>query len=273
MKILFIITGGCFRIGSSRNRNYGCEEAYNEQIKAANSHIKFIKYLEAKYTNLSISVIITTYSNKFVEELISIYKDYIVDSNIVIYKNEKDLKGIHNLFHLSHKNISLHDYNSIFFFRIDIVLKEKLFEIFNPFWKTIMFPFIVSINNITSGKIDHIIDGHPKNSDMLLFIPKKYFNVINHINLGHATWSELVGGNMGFIKHKSPILYYDDFDVMINTHHDSDSELDWNPLFYTVNRKMCEKFHDSNSRFNINNYNCIFNMNTFTLTDCLEAQK
>tara|TARA_A100001015_G_C14679767_1_gene590228 strand:- start:9 stop:302 length:294 start_codon:yes stop_codon:yes gene_type:complete len=74
----------------------------------------------------------------------------------------------------------------------------------------------------------------------MLFVPKKYFNIIEYINMGHSTWNELVGGQVGgHVRHKTNILTYDDFDCMIYTYHDSNSEGDWNPFYYTVNRNQC----------------------------------
>ena len=274
MKLLFLIAGGSFRKGSSRNRNYGVKntEVYNNQINIAKRHMEFLNHIKDKY-NIGIDIVLSTYSTPYDNELISIYKNNIVGEYIYPYNNGSGLKGIHNLFHLAYKN-HLNNYNGIFFFRVDIFLKQKLFDIFNPFSKKILFPFIVSINNLTSGRIDHKNpDGHPVHSDMLLFVPEKYFNVINYINLGHATWSALVGGCYGFFKHQHPILYYEDFDVMIDTHHDSDSELDWNPLYYTINRGISEKWHDKVSRFNIGNYNIIHKINEGKLTDSLKEQK
>ena len=223
MNIIFIIAGGSFRKGSRGNKNFGSENSYDEQIKASKSHIAFLEHIKKKY-NLSINIIISTYSTKYDNDLMNIYGDYVIDTNIFKYTNEKDLIGIHRMVHRSYKD-HLKNYDAMFFFRIDIILKQKLFDIFDPNSQKILFPFICSKINITNGNIDdRYPSGHPKHSDMLLFVPKKYFDIINHINLGHGTWEELVGGSGGFIKHKKNILRYDDFDCMIYTYHDSDSE-------------------------------------------------
>jgi hypothetical protein len=256
MKLLFLIIGGSFRKGSTQNRNYGIEESISGQIEASNSHIEFLKFIKDKY-NISVDIIISTYSTNYNNILIDIYKDYLIKDYIHQYNSESDLKGIHNLFHMAYKD-HIQNYDALFFSRIDIVLKKKLFDIFNPYSEVILFPFIVSIYNISNGRLDHKNpSGHPVHSDMLLFIPRKYFNIIDKINLGHATLSELVGGCNGFVYNPIPFISYDDFNCMINTHHDSDSEIDWNPLYYTVNRKICleENWNDRESIFNKNNYN------------------
>lgn len=238
MKLLFIIVGGSFRKGSHMTRNYGSHEAYDEQIKASENQIEFLKHIKNKYNIDQIDIIISTYSTKYDNDLINVYKDYLIDKNIFDYNNGKGLRGIHKLFHESYKD-HLKNYDALLFLRIDIMLKQKLFDIFNPNAQTILFPFICSPINITTGEVsDRYPSGHPKPSDMLLFVPKKYFNIIDKINIGHGTWEELVGGSGGFVVHKKPILTYDDFDCMIDTYYDSDSEIECNQLYYTINRKQ-----------------------------------
>ena len=47
-KSLLILFGESFRLGGQGNRNIGSEESYEEQIKAAKSHINFISNLKRK---------------------------------------------------------------------------------------------------------------------------------------------------------------------------------------------------------------------------------
>ena len=71
-----ILYGESFRLGGQGNRNTGSDESYNEQIKAANSHISFIKYLNSK--NINVDVYISSYATKFTNDLIDIYKDVLI---------------------------------------------------------------------------------------------------------------------------------------------------------------------------------------------------
>ena len=115
MKLLFLIAGGSFRKGSSRNRNYGVKntEVYNNQINIAKRHMEFLNHIKNKY-NIEIDIVLSTYSTPYDNELISIYKNNIVGEYIYPYNNGRGLKGIHNLFHLAYKN-HLNNYNGIFF--------------------------------------------------------------------------------------------------------------------------------------------------------------
>ena len=49
MKGLIILFGESFRLGGQDTRNRGSIEAYSEQIKASESHIKFIEHISDKY--------------------------------------------------------------------------------------------------------------------------------------------------------------------------------------------------------------------------------
>ena len=52
---------------------------------------------------------------------------------------------------------------------------------------------------------------------MILFVPKKYFNIISIINLGHVNWVELVGDKNSSKEYQTNILRYDDFNYILNT--------------------------------------------------------
>ena len=87
----------------------------------------------------------------------------------------------------------------------------------------ILFPSICFVPYHKSGI-------HPRVNDMMIFIPKKYYNYIKNIQYnpqGHDIWANLI---------KNTDLKYEDIDTMLNTYHDSDSAKDLNPIYYIVNR-------------------------------------
>lgn len=57
--------------------------------------------------------------------------------------------------------------------------------------------------------------------------------------IGHETWYYLIQKG----------LTYDDMNTMINTYHDSDSEKDFNPLYYIVNRAQSTVWHSEGLLF------------------------
>ena len=164
------------------------------------------------------TVSINSYTTKFNNSLNEIYKSVLVDSEY--YEN---LIGINKLIHNCIDRITnINNYDFILCMRIDLFLKDYYFEIFNPYSDKILFPSVCF-------KPHHKCGLHPRVNDMMMFIPKKYFNLIKKFELCHNSWHDLI------VFHK---LSYEDLDMMLNTYHDSDSAKDFNPIYYIVNRNV-----------------------------------
>jgi len=225
---LLILFGESFRLGHHGTRNSGSKESYDAQIKAAQTHIKFIENLQKINCNMVVSI--TSYTTQYDSNLTEIYKDVLIDNKF--YKNlfaKEDRGGGQTT--LIHKCINridnINKYDFILYMRIDIFLKDKFMEIFNPKSDKILFPSIC-------WEIKCKIGPHPRVNDMMMFIPKKYFKLIKKINLHHHSWHDLI------TKHN---LKYEDLDMMLNTYHDSDSAKDYNPIYYIVNRPQNDKWN------------------------------
>jgi hypothetical protein len=215
-KSLLILFGESFRLGGQNSRNIGSQESYEPQINAALTHIKFIENLKEKNINMVVSI--NSYTTKFDDSLNEIYKSVLLDS-----KYYENLIGqgllIHNCYN---RIVDVNQYDFILCMRIDAFLKDKFFEIFNPYSDKILFPSIC----YKEGGF-HRCGSHPRVNDMMMFIPKKYFNFINKFWLCHESWFNLIEYHE---------LTYEDLDTMLNTYHDSDSSKDFNPIYYLVNR-------------------------------------
>jgi hypothetical protein len=223
MNGLILFLGESFRLGCQGTRNRGSPESYDEQIKACKSHIDFIENTITKFNMNSMSVFISSYTTQFDNQLLSIYEKYCIGNDLY-----SDPIGINNLFHNTiNKITNIENYNFILFIRIDLFLKEHFINMFNPTINMILFPTICWKQHSKWGN-------HPRVNDMLLFIPKKYYNYIKNISICHETWYNLMNNTN---------LTYDDMDTMIHTYHDSDSFKDYNPLYYIVNRKETTVFH------------------------------
>ena len=231
MNSLLILFGESFRLGGQGNRNRGSEESYKEQINASLSHIKFIESL--KKNNINMTVSINSYTTKFNNSLDEIYKSVLVDSEY--YEN---LIGMNKLIHNCIDRITnINNYDFILCMRIDLFLKDKFFEIFNPYSDKILFPSVCF-------KPAHKCGLHPRVNDTMMFIPKKYFDFIKKFQLGHKSWHDLI------VYHK---LSYEDLDMMLNTYHDSDSAKDFNPIYYIVNRNV-NNYHKTKEIFDKYNF-------------------
>jgi hypothetical protein len=223
MKGCILLYGECFRLGGQENRNRDTDESYNEQIKAAISHINLIEEFQKK--QVEIDVYISSYKTKFENDLLDIYKGYNKGCNF--YEN---LMGQNSLISLGIEKIeNKHEYEFILIMRIDLFLKDKFIEIFNPKWDKILWPSICF-------KPHHIICGAPRVNDMMVFILCKYFPYFKKIcnTYSHDSWYYLI---------KDTDLKYEDLDTMVKTFHDSDSAKDFNPLYYVVNRQECKIQH------------------------------
>ena len=224
---LLILFGESFRIGEQNTRIRGVDNAYKEQIDATLSHMKFIDSLKKKGFNMTVSI--NSYTTKFDDSLDEIYKPVLLDS-----KYYENLIGPSKLIHNCIDRINNKpNYDFILCMRIDIFLKDKFIEIFNPYSDKILFPSVCF-------KPHHKVGIHPRVNDIMMFIPKKYFSNIKKVELNHYTWYNLI------ISQK---LTYEDLDTMLNTYHDSDSAKDYNPLYYIVNRSV-NKTHTTKELFN-----------------------
>jgi len=242
MKGCLILFGEAFRLGGPGTRNRGSDESYEGQIKASMSHMAFIKDLKSK--GVDMGVYISSYNTKFNDTLLKTYENTLIGHTFYDY-----LVGQHGLIRTALDTISsgtydfTDTYDFILIMRIDLFLKDRFMEIFNPNWNTIMFPSICF-------KPHHKEGIHPRVNDMMIYIPKKYFNYLQNIRYnffdgGHQQWSHLI---------QSTDLKYEDLDTMLNTFHDSDSAKDFNPIYYIVNRSISTHHHTPGDIFDKNKF-------------------
>jgi hypothetical protein len=220
---LMILLGESFRSGGQNTRERGKPESVKEQMNACKSHIDFIN----SYNDVKWNIRLYTYSTNYNSLLINNYGSYLEKYNFLI----SEPIGLQKLYEMSIENLPAYDF--IFVCRIDLYLKPEFIFIFNYRWKEIKFPFICWKN-----RGGDIVNLYPRVSDTMIFIPKKYNP--KDINLNHEGW-------MLLIKNGYTI---DDIDVMINTYHDSDSQKDYNPIYYIVNRPKTTNWFSRGEYFN-----------------------
>jgi hypothetical protein len=233
MKGLFIIIGECFREGGQNSRVNETGFGIMQQYKACCSHKKFFDSLKIDY-----DVIINTYNVMNQELLVDTYDNYCnkfifnselddltnfenISSNTLIKNNNIKLVGLSKLFNQCIKEYHTDDYDFVFYFRIDLFLKDKFIETFNVSWNKIMFPSICikpfHINKLGDNRVN----------DTMMFIPKKYNMVLKNIEISHNSVSflkSIYNLNMSMIGY------------MLSTYYDSDSAKHWNPIYYIAGR-------------------------------------
>ena len=217
MNGLFIFLGESFRWGPQLTRVRGIPKTKKGQIEAADSHVRFIDHIKEKYNMNKTDVFVSSYHTAFNNDLTTVYGDKLIGSVFL-----KKLVGLNGLFTETLKHIeNIDQYDFVFYIRVDIFLKEHLFEIFEPKLDVIQVPCL-------TWWLHHRWKGYPRVSDTMLYIPKKFFKHINRITICHETWYLMAS--------RWKLVDKFDFDVMINTYHDSNTSKDKNPLYYIVNR-------------------------------------
>lgn len=230
-----ILYGESFRYGNYTTRIKGGPESFEEQILCAKNQMNFVKYIQEKYS-LQIDIYIQSYTTQYDTEL-----DLVYETNLKHSIYHKNLLGRFKLTNLGKNEIKKSgiDYKFIMFMRIDIILKDKFFEVFNPNWEIMMFPFI---------GLYSFFEKRCKVCDMIIFIPKKYYYLINYIYPDHYLWTKLLNDNLATLE---------DFDVIIPTYHSSNTYEDINPFYYIVNRNVSLRRQISDD-FKFNKYKTDF---------------
>jgi len=230
MKCYILLFGEAFREGNQGTRIRDLDTSYDNQINAAKSQMSFIQNLNNN--NIDVKVFISSYDTKFKTNLLNIY-----NNNLINYDFYSKLIGQGKLIHNAIDKIqNISQYDFLLIMRIDLFLKDKFTEIFNPKWDKIMWPSICF-------KPYHKCGLHPRVNDMIIFIPKKYYKYLKQLNYndtGHEQWSYFI---------TKTDLTYNDLDTMLNTYHDSDSAKDFNPIYYIVNRSESTEHHNKDEIF------------------------
>ena len=235
MKGLILFRGLTFRgFGKSRDFDYSQESCYN-QFLATSSHVKLVKLL--KEQGHDIQVAFDTIMGEKTNELMDLFEG---DINFYSFKNVIDLDMQFSFYRSVRSLEPIFFYENYDFFlviRNDLLLKDKFFEVFNPNDDKLKF---ISVLWYQHRKTDL---GNPRVNDCIFFFPKKYFYLISQIpqpqgfDFHHIldSWLE-----------KNQI----EFDFYLNTYHDSNTELDYNPLYRLINRpEALHQVSDSNLKY------------------------
>ncbi len=220
MRCAVLLLGESFRLGGQGTRNRGSEESYSAQMAACQTHVAFFEHLKARHGFDGVDVYLTSYTTQFDDRLLEVYGEYVKRHTFY-----DDVIELDNLYRNTLPSVVPREqYEFVLFLRVDLFLKPRFTEVFDPTWTTIRFPTICWMR-------DHVALGrHPRINDMLLFVPKNHFEHLSHMRLAsHELWYLLVEDHG---------LSYDSLDTMIDTYHDSDSAKDFNPLYYIVNRHI-----------------------------------
>ena len=165
---LFILMGECFREGMPTSRLRDTIYGFNNQKEASESHLKLIKKLNTM--NYKVDIAINTYITKYDKELLSFYDNMIIFSNFTNENYNHFQNAVNHSIIKVVNNVDISKYDFIFICRLDLLLKDKLIDIFDPSVKTITYPNIMGLR-----MVDSVCQIIPAISEVFVIIPKKYF--------------------------------------------------------------------------------------------------
>lgn len=224
MKCLFVILGEAFRDGGQDCRLKGSVKSYAPQREACLSHIRFIEHLKEK--GVQSHVFINSYTTPYDADIREWYRP------IGSHFHPKPI-GYMNLYKDSLDRISsiIFEYDFILFLRIDLYLKNFFLETFQIKDKIQYSSICYIFRNfhLTTNKKPRVVD-------MILYVPRDMYTSVFEkpvMALCHDGYSNLLAAG----------VTEDNIAFIVNTYHDSDSQKDWNPLYYIVNRPQSSTWY------------------------------
>jgi hypothetical protein len=231
-KGLFILNGACFRDGQSGSQLKDTPFGIKNQTECSESHCKLANSL----TSYHIDIAINTYKTIHTQILKDIYHNinYLNFNDNIYTGTQTSVEGsIKNTL----SNVNIDDYDFVFICRIDLLLKDDFINKFNPKWKRIIYPNVMSIWDKNESCI----------SDVFVFIPCKYFNEFGN-------WKGLIYNSRHILHHhalddvlKNGLLLKEDIDFVTNLTYVANTSQMKNPLYAINCRAQGPEFYQGYS--------------------------
>lgn len=232
-RLAIIIRGEGFRKGNQLNRNDGQEESYNEQKEACMTHMDLVRRIERLGYN--VDLYIDTYHTKYDKDLLEFYGNHVKDSHFHTTKFASQRMLIkHSIDMLKNK---LNSYDALLILRVDLFLKDRFINEYNPDTQTVQFPFVMWTLNIRTPA------GNPMLTDTIFHFPKIYYDKLHGLYEG-GSWGD---SNHAFLD-IVPLVYEKEYSLMTRHFHDSDSAKDFNPYYKMIGRPESTKWHDGETK-------------------------
>lgn len=228
--IAIILRGESFRVGSMYNRNIGTDESYEEQMSASTTHNTLAEKIESLGYN--VDIYIDTYSTKYDNDLLSIYASRVKGYKFHKSHLESQAALLKDSIELLEE--SLNNYDAILIVRLDLFLKDKYINDYNPDIKTIQFFSITWYNSYKTP------NGNPRINDTIFHYPKQYYDRLQYL---------YTIDNLHNLLDIDPAIYDIDYTLLTTKYYDSDSEKDFNPYYKMVGRKENTVWHSEGKEF------------------------
>lgn len=225
MKFAIIFIGESFRQGNQGCRTIGTPQSFEPQRQACESHRRWL----AQYSPNECDVYVSTVETCYTQDLIEWYRETKCLVNYITVKPHMSSFQLH--FQNAVQMIK-QEYEFVFIIRIDLVLKKYFCDIWKrAFNKNILQEKIVFPSICWTRNNSHIYRMKPRVNDTMMCIPKRYISLFkqNKLVLCHEAWYIILFINALEVTDE-------DFALLLDTFHDSDSYKDWNPIYYFCGR-------------------------------------
>lgn len=230
-RFALIIRGEAFRKGHQNNRDDGQAESYDEQKEACATHMALVRRIES--LGYKVDIYIDSYHTQYNDTLLEWYGANVKDSQFHTTKFASQNMLIKDS--LEMLKDELDSYDALLILRMDLFLKERFINEYNPDTRTVQFPFNTwTIMKRTPG-------GNPRVADTIFHFPKRHYNKLHGLYEGESS------GNHAFLD-TVPLQYEKEFSYMTKYFHDSDSAKDFNPYYRMIGRPESTKWHDGEAK-------------------------
>jgi hypothetical protein len=231
-KFLFVIHGESFRLGNAMTRGRGGGDSHRRQQIATTSQLDFLKHIETKF-NMKGDIILNSYKfqSDWDTDLVNWYSSSLIHSH---FHNEL----MDSEMHFVKTNITIvkdflgekiQDYAFIFYIRVDLYVKQFVFQNFYPYTDRVIFGCL----DINLFKNKEVYNNMPGVSHVMFCVPKEFYSLlfefkfygVNLIDSPHKIGNEL----RNYVSHEK-------ITFLSNTFHWLSSDFSWNPIFTMVGR-------------------------------------
>jgi len=230
--LALIFRGESFRKGSQGNRNHGTAHTHSEQKEASQTHMDLVRKLES--SGYIVDVFIDTYSTQYDIELQQWYEGKIKKSKFHKNHLESQAKLLEDSVKMM-ESVNI-EYDVVLVVRMDLFLKPRFIAEYDPSTPTVQFVSIMWTKNYKTPK------GNPKVNDVIFHFPSRFFDKLPAIYSagpynGHS------------ILDSEPLVYGEEYSLLTQNFHDSDSEKDFNPYYRMIGRKENPVWFDVGKQF------------------------
>ena len=227
MKGLLLLYGECFREGFNQSRLTDTPTSYLTQKEASMSHVAFCNVMKEK--GVSMDILAHTYPTKYEKDLRSWYTyptKYVTKKKY----HKKSVDALNSFMRIA-KTVDP-SYDFILLTRFDILLKPAFYPVFNPKWNKIYF---LCQDWTRMEKCGFYEENNPAVNPLIQFIPKKYFSILDKVNVNHDGW-------VTYHKLGVPL------DFMVDEYYDASTYLDHNPYYKMVGRPETHIHYDKGKK-------------------------